>query len=674
MKLSFATILLAILVSSQSIAASLTVPKYAKFEASFTLPNQTGNPYDPDQNDIEASFRDPSKKQMVVPAFWDGDRWRVRFAPTQLGVYSLYILRSGSPIPDPADLTASQFRCVPSRDPGFIRVDPNHAQHFVFDNGKSYYPQGIDLAWSGGGVPSYPEMLGDLGAAHMNWARVWMTYWDDKALEWTSDKSKNPPIGQYSLDAARRWDAIFDAAAANGVYIQMTLQHHGQYTAKVDPNWNDNPFNVKNGGFLQNPDDFFTDPEARKLTRAKYRYIVARWGYSTHLLSFELFNEVQNIREADNHFDDVVNWHKEMASTLRSIDVDHHLITTSNSDPGTPLAGIGLDYDQIHIYTPDITSYFSSLSAAGTSVPVFVGEWGPQGNSGTMPVSFLHDGIWSSIMAPVAGQGQFWFWDETLKNNWWPQFKSATSFVHAFNIDALTGFTSVRPKVTSTGARTNLTFTPPGGWAPNTRFDVPVSSDGTMPDLSGLSYFIQGNSHRDMLAKSIKFDLNAQSPCKFIVSINSTSAGGSHPRLTVDGANPVEMDFPPSGKNTDVRKELSIDVPAGAHSVELFNTGSDWFTLRRITITNYAPAVGVLAKQNGRSVVFWAYNRDRETNSPASASLVLSGLPGGKAEVHLWDPWKGEELRAPDLRRQGTNTIINLPGIDRDIAGVVVVR
>ena len=201
MKLSFATILLAILVSSQSIAASLTVPKYAKFEASFTLPNQTGNPYDPDQNDIEASFRDPSKKQMVVPAFWDGDRWRVRFAPTQLGVYSLYILRSGSPIPDPADLTASQFRCVPSRDPGFIRVDPNHAQHFVFDNGKSYYPQGIDLAWSGGGVPSYPEMLGDLGAAHMNWARVWMTYWDVGQEQESADRAVltrcSPPMGRH---------------------------------------------------------------------------------------------------------------------------------------------------------------------------------------------------------------------------------------------------------------------------------------------------------------------------------------------------------------------------------------------------------------------------------------------------------------------------------------------
>ena len=207
MKFFVASLMFLVFVSLPCNANPTNIPAYAKFEASFTVSGQTGNPFDPLQNDIDVAFRNERGNTVIVPAFWDGDRWRVRFAPEHVGTYTLRVLRSGAAIPTPADLTASTFHCVRSGDPGFIRVDKKSPQHFVFDNGEAYYPQGIDVAWSGGNVPAYPEMIGKLGAAHMNWARVWMTFWDNKALEWASDKSKNPPIGQYSLDAARRWDS-----------------------------------------------------------------------------------------------------------------------------------------------------------------------------------------------------------------------------------------------------------------------------------------------------------------------------------------------------------------------------------------------------------------------------------------------------------------------------------
>ena len=63
------------------------------------------------------------------------------------------------------------------------------------------------------------------------------------------------------------------AAEQSGVYFQMTLQHHGQYSSTVDPNWSQNPYNTANGGFLADPKLFFTDATAKSLTKRKYRLL-----------------------------------------------------------------------------------------------------------------------------------------------------------------------------------------------------------------------------------------------------------------------------------------------------------------------------------------------------------------------------------------------------------------
>lgn len=663
-------LLLALPAFGHAAPALPSVPRDGKFEASFTLPNQTGNPFDPQDNDVDVTFTGPAKRRTTVPAFWDGDRWHVRYAPPAVGAYALTVIRNGRPV-HPADLAPARFRCAASGDPGFVRRDPKIVQRFDFDNGRAYYPLGMDVAWTGGTGPDYPVYFADMGQAHMNWARVWMTYWDGKALEWSADKTKNPPRGYFLMSAAQRWDSIFDEAARHGIYVQMVLQHHGQYTAKTDPNWADNPFNAANGGFLKNPDDFFTDPEARRLTKAKYRYIVARWGYSTHLLSFELFNEVQNITEANSHFQDVVNWHKEMAAYIRSIDTNHHLITTSNSDPGSPLAEIGLDYDQIHTYPGDIISTFGATKTAGVGVPVFYGEWGPADTKTSMTEGFLHDGLWASLVSPTAGVGQFWYWDQVLPHGWWPQFASAQGFVQTFGLPSLGALERLHPSVEAPGPRGDLSFAPPEGWANTTRTDVTLLPGGQTPDLSGISSFIQGNGHRDMLPKPITFHLTNAQPCQFRIRIDTVAKAGAHPVLALDGQTVQEVDFPASNKDQPMSRTLSVDLPAGEHAVSLFNTGPDWFVLGQVSVTGYAPAVAALAKGSAHAAVFWAYTRDRISDTPHDATLTLPELMPGRYTVHLWDPWSGKPLGATSGKPGQGGVQIHLHGIHRDMAGVV---
>ena len=642
-----------------------TVPRDAKFEASFTLPNQTGNPFDPAENDVDVVFNGPHGTRVVQPAFWDGDRWRVRYAPLSIGAYTLTVSRNGRAAA-PVDLSPKQFRCIPSSNPGFVRRDPKTIQRLIFDNGQTYYPLGMDAAWLGSGQ-DYEATFMQMQGAGMNWARVWMNNWDGKNLEWAVNKADNPKPGTLLTDVARRWDAIFDSAEKHGVYIQMTLQHHGQYTAHTDPNWADNPFNAANGGFLQKPDDFFTNPEARRLTRLKYRYITARYGYSTHLLSYELFNEVQNITEVQNHFSDVVNWHKEMAAAIRAEDVNHHLLTTSNSVPGTPLAQIGLDYNQIHSYVPDIISFFAGVKSA--DVPVFIGEWGSAGSNGSSTESFLHDGLWASLMAPTAGAGQYWAWDQVENSNWWPQFASAAAFVKTSRVQP--GLAAVRPEVRSVGAYGDLVFAPTGGWEPFTRDTVSVPFGGSLPDLSGLSTFFQGTGHKEMRPKPITFLLNCPVACRFEVAIGTVAKSGAHPVLMLNGKNVGEADFPAADADHNAGKTLSVALPAGASSVSLDNTGPDWFIVQHFIVTQYAPPVGVLARGNAQTVVFWAYNRTRAGAPPATATVRLPGLVPGTYTVHLWDTWAGQSLPPVSATVQSGILTVPLPPIARDLAGSV---
>jgi len=656
---------------SQAVApiSASNIPQYAKFEASFTLPNQTGNPFDPADNDVKVTFAGPGGLSVTMPAFWDGDRWRVRYAPIRVGAYRITVQRGGVAIQN-ADLIPDHFHCTGANSPGFVRRDPQKVQRFVFDNGQTYYPLGMNVAWTGGQTGDYPDIFQKMGAAHMNWARVWMTFWDGKALEWSPDKSKNPARGELLLDAARHWDAIFDAADKNGVYVQMTLQHHGQYTEKTDPNWRDNPYNTANGGFLTHPDDFFTDPEARRLTKAKYRYIVARWGYSPHLMAYELFNEVQNIGEAQSHFADVIAWHKEMAAYIRSLDVNHHLITTSTTVPGEPLAAIGLDYDQPHEYTSDLISYFAGLR--GTDKPLFTGEWGPSDTKTEMTVQTLHDGLWASLMAPTAGAGQFWYWDQVIAHDWWPQFASASGFLRRGGVTEGRSATERLPiRLRTAGAYGDLSFAPPGGWSKATREMVTVSPSGEAPDLRGIPSFIQGSNHRDMMPQPIMFVLNCPAACQFRVELGTIARAGAHPILSVDGVQSAEADFPASDADHEAGRSLFVDLPAGTHQVALSNTGTDWFVVTHFTITQYAPPVAVLAKGRRNRVVFWAYNRDRTGASPIGATLLLDGLAPGSYTARLWDTWNNRALPSvPVIRREGQMEV-TLPAFARDVAGVV---
>ena len=147
--------------------------------------------------------------------------------------------------------------------------------------------------------------------------------------------------------------------------------------------------------------------------------------------------------------------------------------------------------------------------------------------------------------------------------------------------------------------------------------------------------------------------------------------GGAHPVLMLDGKTATEASYPAAAEDADINQTLSVDVPAGVHTVSVFNTGTDWYQVRQMTVTDYVPAVGALARGDSHNAVFWAYNRDRSAPASVNAAVTLPGLAPGRYTVRLWAPTTGTSLGTVSVHSDGQGVTVPLSGIQGDAAGVV---
>ena len=378
-----------------------TIGLHQKFELTFTLSESYDNPFDPDIVDIMVRFNKPDANNIDVPAFfyeqYDEDSngnfvngrdscWKVRFCSSQTGDYLVnqitIIDRNGVNTINPEIV----FTCIESDEKGTIRQDSRSPYYLRYDDNEPYIPIGHNVAWlNENGTGQWEDTFEKMHNVSENWTRIWMThFYQGTTLEWRANKKYYGGVGVLSMPIAWRLDRIVESCEQNGIAIQLALQHHGQFSTTTNPNWNDNPYNITHaatdGGFLEKPDDFFTDTEAIRLTKNKYRYIVARWGYSRAILAWELFNEVQYTDGWRNNPSSVVDWHDGMARYIKSVDPFNHLVTTSSDTSG--FEGLwsldNIDLIQVHYYSSYVISFFDEAfnRLSSYSKPVIMGEFG----------------------------------------------------------------------------------------------------------------------------------------------------------------------------------------------------------------------------------------------------------------------------------------------------------
>ena len=608
---------------------------FPKLETRFTL-EVKGNPWNFAENDVQVAFRYLDGQTVRLPAFFDGGMsWKARFTPPQPGRYTITaITLNGDEVrvtPQPAE-----FDVTGKGESGFVRIDPRHKQRFILDDGTPYYPLGHDVAWD----HDVPALIRKLGNAGENWSRIWMCHWGETNLDWLDGR----PIkaGTYDLDVARRWDAIVSACEQAGVHFQLVLQHHGQFSTRVNPNWQDMPWNTRNGGWLQSAELFFTDERAIAATKARYRYILARWGHSPSIMAWELFNEVQNTDAwLQNKHADVARWHATMASFLRAHDLYRHLITTSWLPTEKALTE-PLDYLQEHQYAPDPIITSQSLDQIKLVKPYFVGEFGPPVDRAN-DSAFLRRGLWASLMSQAAGAAQYWFWERVDQYGWYPVLGSAAHFAQQ---SGLAKYNDLRPigLTVETKTRGPLSFGPGVGWKAASKTTFTIEPDGAVNDLGKMVGYLHGEYHRTEDSE-VRLRVHFLEPGTCTLKLGTVAAAGAQVSLAVDGKVQAERAFPPASKDRPTDASLSVQVPAGRHELWLRNGGKDWIMLDEFTLDPYSPALRAIGKGNGRFLLAWIHPSSASHHaSAAKAVLTASGLEPGNYTVHWWDTERGEAL------------------------------
>jgi len=658
--------------------------------------------HDPEDNpfsrDIWAELVSPSGRAIRLPAFFDGnDTWKVRARADEKGNYEFVAaeeLINRAAIPLNISLRGKDRLRVKDADGmgAAIAIDPRTNRTFVDGFGQPYVPFGGNLPWAESDNPTkfFRENFARFGDIGLNWTRVWMCHWGQLNLDWIEPHHGDPtPLGTLSLDVARTWDDLIAAAESHQLRLQMVLQHHGQYTTFKDTDWADNPWNIEAGGFLNSPKDFFTDPLARKLTRDKYRYIVARWGYSSSVLAWELFNEVMwtNSRRgdaADNAA--VAAWHAEMARHLRRYDVHNHLVTTSDDDLTHEMWG-AMDYYQPHLYASNMILGVQALPSHGQDMdrPVFYGEVGDNAmislSDGQRADGFVHPLLaWSGLFGELTHPAQLWYIDVIRQNDRWDELASAARFARASGLLTRDLYQSSTPSVIG-GDTVPWRIEPGYYWERGKNPEFELEVDGSEPtQLMEFRRILTDSSaqppHSFPSRATFKFRSPAATNARLDVARVSNTGGSLI--VTLDGKSIVNENWPAATVGSPAPSNLQFEfrLGYGDHTLVLENPhGPDWVDLAGLELGTQVPALVATAKHSRDRTALWIRHRtnllsptEDDDLTATRATVQLEDFPSGKWQLTWWDPTSGRASSSNELEQDGGTLSLGTPLIARHAA------
>ena len=454
---------------------------FEKFELTFSIPDRYANPFDTAEVEVDAEFEGPDGNRVHVSGFYGrdyyrrvddaGERlvpqgapyWRVRFAPPVPGRYSYRLTvrdRHGK-----AEWGPETFEARAGERPGFVRVSKNDYRYFEHDNGALYFPLGHNtrspfdtrmdsqFPWRQRrpkGTAVYGRYFREMAKHGENIAEVWMAAWS-LGLEWSPRWRGYHGIGQYNMMHAWELDRVIEEAERNGVCLNLVIHNHGKFSTWVDQEWDHNPFNVRQGGYLKSPDDYFTDPRALHAFRRLMRYTIARWGHSTAVLAWALWSELDLVGARKNppvyKTQAVVDWHRLMGRAVKQMDPYDHMVTThvcgdyTHQNPAI-ISLPEIDFSAVDAYhsSPNPTHIVdlmrrTAVHNAQFKKPVLITEFGgsPFGQDVRHLEQSLHAGIWGGLAAPVAGP-MLWWWQLIDEENLYPVFAAARRFMRGEDV------------------------------------------------------------------------------------------------------------------------------------------------------------------------------------------------------------------------------------------------
>lgn len=419
-----------------------------KIEAIFQVSKEYNNPFNPDEVSIDATIGYPDGSTITMPCFyyehvylekttWVKDTnylaWMLRFSSNQVGTHSVKITLTDTK--DTVESDTYTLNVIQGEAEGIIRNDTNNNQYYRHETGETYYPLGINIGWND--IDTFFELIDNLSTGKANFFRYWHTPFNNQALEWTDYYSDDcSGLGYYSQEAAAETDTLLNYCDAAGMYMQIAMFQHGEFSENVDAMWESNPYNSDNGGYVEDAEDYFSDANCKAQTKKLLRYIVARWAYSKNLFAWEFFNEVHftGVYQSTsiNWYPAVLAWHSEMSNYVESIDPYNHIMTTSASDDFIlDMDTIpALDNVQYHLYAANLLesqiSYDERYRTKLDNLSIINGEYGTDVEA-EVTYDWQRHAIWNGIMTQVPRF--MWLWGKYEDQSWANLFKMPAQYL-----------------------------------------------------------------------------------------------------------------------------------------------------------------------------------------------------------------------------------------------------
>ncbi len=705
-------------------ATAAKVSTFGKFELAIRLNAEYRNPFDPEEVTLSGEFTAPDGRKKRADAFWflphrlflysrTGETftplgepdWRLRFTPDMPGKWSCRLHlrdRSGKSVTSEEIV----FEADRAEAPGFLRVSPRDHSYLAFDNGDDFF--GVGFAshfWSVNNLAIYMrDALNTLAAFGGNYTSVNFEVYGNGGFS-----LEHKGIGNYDLGNASRFDYVLEMAERRGVYIIPCLI---QTPFGLASHWKNNPYNVERGGPCKRPEEIFTSPEVRKILQNRFRYILARWGYSPNILGWEIFNEVNYTEGAQKNPASVVEFHRDIARYLKATDPNRHLIGTSfGSSEQVEMPEVWrlpeLDFTITHSYNNDIAGELQKRLRAKLAYgkPCIGGENGhpvPADNSYRDPKGIvLHNNLWAGMINKAAGNVLLWWGGRyhdvyDLHPRGYPPF---VNFIKGIPFDRAGFEPRILSAQCSTGVTEGRSFLCEIKWNPELEHPYQLRPDGVWKTLSAMAVkdkalyiadvdrVIRADALPGLLGgPPLVIELRSEKAVKARLKLAAVGMAGAELSVTNNGRKITSQKISDrDGRNDPYAKELSevVEIPltAGENRISLAVTGG-WLALESLTIPGFAGAgsaenLRVSVLQGPELVIGWLQNRmstwyhDSLGEAPGrieGASFELDRLANGLWRFEWHDTWKGGVLETGTLEVKNNKATIAVPGFDRDIA------
>jgi hypothetical protein len=691
-------------------ASKTQVDRFETVEITFRMDGHWENPFDPNEVRVDAIFTGPDGARAVVPGFFyqeyrrfvsDGREsyqaisspcWKVRFAPGQPGQYTCELVaRNGG---QETTAEASTFVCTPAGGShGYLRISAHNPLYFELDDGTPFCAVAMDKAL--GTVSQFESVYRRFSEAGGNFNRLFLTHGNLNIMERAVDSGRpDKGVGKLNLEYCWCVDQVLDLGERLGIYHMLTLTNQTNFRTG-NGGWDANVYNVKNGGFLNKPGEYFTDERAQRVFEHLLRYAVARWGASTSVFSWDLWNEVSAAEGFSAST--VARWHQRMARYLRSVDVATHVIHTNFGHLNSFAEIDGLPEMELvstNIYAVKDVAHISEVWTKRLierfGKPYMLTEYGighNMGRAGYAPHDpervMVHNGLWSPPLSGSAGTGMAWDWNWLDDGHFYRYIQAVAEVVKDIPFSRRT-WRDVQVKAFefADGSRKpyyadTLIEGFPGNYAfPPEALDrslFTVQEDGRL-DRQDLLHARLGE-RQSWRAPAKSFQVRYPVDGQFIVYV--PELGGAPkpaPRLTVslDGNVALEQELLPYGPadRYDPRahyQKYLLDVPAGAHTIRVANTGGGTMTTV-FELTNYVrrngPNLEVRGLQTEDYILLWLkhpefnwmYRRMGMTSDEQAAGrLTLGNVPDGT--------WSARWVDTVEARSVGHETVKSRNGI-----------